>query len=64
MYESILLRLFGGRNAVDYDGTSDPASAEDSAHLCAAAGDIPDGSGGQRGGVRGHREAPRHAHCY
>lgn len=62
MHQPIVLRLLRGRDAVAYDGTPDTSVAEDSPYLSASAGDLLDGSCGQRGGVRGDREAPRHAH--
>lgn len=43
-------------------GSSDAAPEEDHPHLGAAAGDLRDGRGGERGGVRGDRQAPGHAH--
>lgn len=44
------------------DGSADAAAAEDSSHLRAPPGDLPDWCGGQCGCVCGHSEAPCHAH--
>lgn len=44
------------------DGPATPAAHEDSAHHRVPAAHLLHGRRGQRGRVRGHRAAPRHAH--